>query len=119
MSTLRTPERQEVRVVAAMIGTAAIDESSPFKARMWLLEDREVVMATSTPDFQIQRVSFPVESAVINKKTAVIALGNGSQIKMQLKNCNCGMGILGAAKVVDGRHRIQRVVPPEWVEMYS
>lgn len=117
MGTLKAPPRKEVRVIAAMVGTGTMDKQSPFKARMWLLEDKELVVATATPTFQIQRVSFQVESATIGKSNATFNLENGSTISIRIKSCNCGMGILSSAKVINERHRITRVLPPEWVEM--
>lgn len=117
MGTLKAPPRKQIRVIAAMVGTATMDKQAPFKSRMWLLEDGELVVATVTPTHQIQRVSFPVESAQINKTNATFQLENGSTIGIKIKSCNCGMGILSSAKVTSERHQMQRVTPPEWVEM--
>ncbi len=116
MAHVSAPERRQLNVIAVLLGTATIDGASPIKARAWLLEEKQLILATSTPDFQINRSVFAVESATLGSKTATVFLTNGQRVDFRLKSCNCGMGILGAALPVDERFQIVRVVNPEWVE---
>lgn len=117
MGMITAPKREEIRVVATLIGTATIDGVSPKKMRGWLLEDKKLILATATPDFQIERAILDVASAKLGKSKASITLSNGQTVDMKLKSCNCGMGIIAAAKPVEGRFSIVRVPNPAWVEV--
>lgn len=115
MGIVDTPPRQDVHLVAMLTGSATMDGATYFKARAWLLEDRRLIIATATPDYQIKRNQYEVETASLSKKSASFTLTSGEEVKFKLKSCNCGMGIVGSARVMDERHQLVKVIPPEWV----
>jgi hypothetical protein len=122
--TGEAPPREQVLTVATVNGrVSALGEQFP-KARVWLLEDRSVVLCV--PDRaapgRVRRVAYgPVVSAAWDKRakalSVTVALGEDmgeGTITVDARGCGCGMGAAGNAGPTAGKFDVVRVRTPEW-----
>jgi hypothetical protein len=114
------PPRQQVLTVATVNGSVrALGETYP-KARVWLLEDRTVVLCVPdrTAPGRVRRESYngAVESAhwAARSKQLTITLGGGETVAVNAKGCGCGMGAAGNAGPTAGAYDVVKVRQPEW-----
>ena len=117
MGTMRAQPRVEVFVVSSVVGTITFPEGPPRKARAWLLEDHRLIVVTSPDGEHLERNIYDVETVTISKDAGVFRFADGTEATMKLKDCNCGMGVITGARVLDERHKITVVRVPDWVEV--
>jgi len=122
--TGEAPPREQVLTVATVNGRVqALGESFP-KARVWLLEDRSLVLCV--PDREapgrVRRVAYgPVVSASWAAKqkalSVTVELGEDTGvgvITVDARGCGCGMGAAGNAGPTAGKFDVVRVRTPDW-----
>lgn len=114
---LTAAPRVEVRVIESMFGKMKIGSGAEAFARVWLLEDQTLVAATTLDRKSVSRNTYKVVAARINSDLAAFDLEGGETATVQIRPCGCGMGAVASARVIDERHKIVRVVRPEWVEV--
>jgi len=120
MTALYTPERSDyihALTVYTAPGKVTFGTTVYPKARIWVLEDHEVIICTPGPGGRgVTRVAAgPVTTLRrADRKTVIGELESGDRLTIEEASCACGMGAAGSAGPVEGRWKIERVRAPEW-----
>jgi hypothetical protein len=118
------PPRVQVLTVATVNGSVtALGRQHP-KARVWLLEDRTVVLCIpdKTAPGRVRRETYAAAVSHArwqnrSKLLTVTLLGEaGGTIVVNAKGCGCGMGAAGNAGPTAEAYDVVRVRQPEWYE---
>lgn len=119
MGFLVSSTGHEVRVVHTVAGKLWLRGEHHPKARVWLLEDREAVLAIPAR----QSGGSPVERIVERltgsewsggRKLLTATLEDGGELRLDGRGCGCNMGAVGSAGPVEGQYHIVRVRTPDW-----
>lgn len=114
------PVRDQILTVATLNGSAQILGRSHPKARVWLLEDRSLVVCLPdrTAPGRVRRESLgEVAQAVWNERTKILlaTLSGGGTVTVNARGCGCGMGAVGSAGPTESKHfDVVRVRQPDW-----
>jgi len=119
MTALYTPERSDyvhALTVYTAPGKVTTPDSFHLKARIWVLEDRQVILCVPGHPRGVERLHLGTVSVLRRSapKALTLEMEDGSSIQVVEANCACGMGAAGSAGPVDGRWKIERVRAPEW-----
>lgn len=119
MSAIFTPERsdyQHVLTVYTAPGKVSVGSVVHPKARLWVLEDRQVVVCVPEHPRGVQRLQLgaAVELRKTSPRQHTLAMEDGSTVTIEEASCACGMGRAGSAGPVDGKWKMDRVRAPEW-----
>lgn len=119
MSAIFTPERsdyQHVLTVYTAPGKLTHGSMTYPKARLWVLEDRQVIACVPEQPRGVLRIQMGLVSEL--RKTAprqhTLTMEDGSTSVLHEASCACGMGRAGSAGPVDGKWKMDRVRRPEW-----
>lgn len=117
MGTLGAPPKPEFRVILAAVGRTVSSAGAMSKTKIFLLEDRQLVVIYPNAQNQAARTFHSLESAEFSTSgNAAFYTDTGEKITFFKADCNCGMGVVGYAGITeDGREILTKVRPPEWV----
>lgn len=117
MGFIDAAPREQVHTVATLAGRATLGSTSWPKARVYLLEDRQAVLIVPDPDNRgkVVRIPFDVTTSTWDaREKSLVMLTQDGELAVDGKGCGCGMGAVGSAGPVEGRHDLIRVRAPEW-----
>ena len=108
--------------VATVNGSIGGDLGTHPKARVWLLEDRTLVLCvpdkTAPGRVRRQRYDGAVRAARWQNRSKLLTVeltGDSSPtVTVNAKGCGCGMGAAGNAGPEPGAYDVVRVRQPEW-----
>ena len=104
-----------------MVGAVTMTDGRSWNpARVWVLDDRRVIVRHRDPDKR-GRVALtdlgPASLLQVRNSRLQARFGAGAVASVVGAECNCGMGAVGIAGPTDERHKLARVAPdPTWVE---
>lgn len=114
----------EVLTVATAMGKAALRPGPDAqatgswpKARVFVLEDRTVVLVTPGPGPRtVERQTYLAEASDWNRTTSQLSvvLSDGAVLTVDAKGCGCNMGVVGSAGPTAEAYRLTKVRAPEW-----
>lgn len=86
------------------------------KARLWVLEDRQVVVCAPEQPRGVLRVQLGLltELRRSGPRQHTLTMEDSSTVVIEEASCACGMGRAGSAGPVDGKWKMDRVRAPEW-----
>lgn len=120
MTAIYTPERsdyQHVLTAYTAPGKISVGGTLYQKARLWVLEDRQVIIVRNHPSGRgVERIALGATTLMTRtgRRSVIAELESGETLSIEEASCACGMGAAGSAGPVEGRWKIERVRRPEW-----
>lgn len=117
MGMLKAAPRVDVRVVMTGPVSAKIGNGPRRKSIMWLLESKQLVLATAgAAGKTVVQTTHEVDHVIEDRNQTTVVLASGEIVLLDKLDCRCGMGVVGSARIVPERHRLVRVPAPDWVQ---
>lgn len=118
---LTAPPKPEYRFILVAYGTASIDDGSlnAVRAKLWLLEDREVILLVNHASNRraVVEGAWLADTVAIAGLQIEILLKDGRIIEFDRADCNCGAGPVAYAGPNPDETRWTGIPvrPPDWV----